>query len=80
MAFNLRDKCRGGNKSELFGEIIISADTAKTNAKIYKTSFMYEILLYAIHGILHLLGYNDKTEREIKKMRKKEKQLLQIIR
>lgn len=38
-----------------------------------------EILLYLIHGILHLIGYDDIEEKDIQKMRKKEQECLQYI-
>jgi len=64
----------------LNGDIIISTDAVVKNAKKYKTSSRSELDLYMIHGILHLLGYRDGTEKEIARMRKKEEELLQVIR
>ncbi len=66
-------------KSFLIGDIIISTDAAIQNAKAFKTSINYEIVLYVIHGILHLLGFDDHKEEDIKKMRKREKFLLEKI-
>jgi len=43
----------------LFGDIIVSVDTALRNSRIYKTSPYHELELYALHGCLHLLGYDD---------------------
>lgn len=43
--------------SESIGEIIISTDTAKSQAEEYGNSFISEIFLLLIHGLLHLLGY-----------------------
>jgi probable rRNA maturation factor len=79
LAFDLRDKSKTKFSSSLNGEIIISIDAAETNARYYKNSFQQEIKLYIIHGILHLLGYNDKKKYQIKVMRKKEKELLEIF-
>lgn len=42
------------------GEILISADTARSNALLFKKSLHQEIALYIIHGLLHLNGYKDK--------------------
>ena len=53
-------------------DIVVSADTAIRNAKIYNTTPRQEILLYAIHGILHILGYNDSNPKQRMIMRKKE--------
>jgi probable rRNA maturation factor len=52
----------------LVADIIISTDTAAANARIFKTSLLYELYLYAAHGTLHLAGYNDSNAKERKKM------------
>jgi probable rRNA maturation factor len=54
----------------LCADIAISTDTASSNAKRFKTTPEYELYLYLIHGLLHLLGYDDKTQRQRKKMEK----------
>ena len=46
------------------GDMLISIDRVKENAKIYKTTFQKELMRVMIHGILHLCGYKDKTEKE----------------
>jgi probable rRNA maturation factor len=43
------------------GEIFISVETAKRQARAYRTSLAHELRLYLVHGLLHLHGYNDKT-------------------
>lgn len=53
---------------ELIADIAISAETALRNAKKYRTRPLFEIYLYVIHGLLHLLGYNDTTSKKRKKM------------
>lgn len=52
----------------LIAEIYISVDTAKMNAEYYNVSFRNEIIRLAIHGTLHLAGYDDCTDEEKKKM------------
>lgn len=54
------------------GEVIISSDTALRNSRIFNTSFEEEIVLYIIHGILHLFGYDDETAGAKNRMSKKE--------
>lgn len=56
----------------IVGEIYISIDRVKDNAKFYKNSFNRELLRVIFHGALHLCGYKDKTVRQIKIMRAKE--------
>ena len=46
----------------LEGEIIASADTATRNAQQYGWPAADELLLYVIHGTLHLIGYDDSTD------------------
>ena len=43
------------------GEIVISAETAKQQARRFGTSFEHELRLYLVHGLLHLAGFEDKT-------------------
>lgn len=64
-----------GSFSELDGEIYISFEDAIINAKKYKVSLKNELTRLVIHGILHLLGYNDKTPSEKKIMKTLENQL-----
>ncbi len=64
---------------DIDGEIIISVQTAKRNALKYDANVHGEILLYMIHGILHLCGFNDKSPAQIKRMRAKEKQLMALL-
>jgi len=74
LAFDLREQ--KGSLRTLGGEIIISTDTAKRNSKIYGTTLKKEIVLYVIHGILHLVGYDDHEARDIRRMREKEQEIL----
>jgi len=69
LAFDLADKTKS---EEISGDIIVSADTAVRNAMLYKTTPSFELSLYSLHGLLHLLGYKDKSLKQIKLMRKKE--------
>jgi probable rRNA maturation factor len=69
LAFNATNT---SDKGEFFADIIISTDTAIRNAKIFKTSNEYELSLYIVHGLLHLLGYNDNTIKNKEIMRRKE--------
>jgi len=61
------------------GEIVISSDMALKNSAIFHTSFEKEMVLYVIHGILHLFGYDDGTTREKMRMSKKEDAILEVL-
>lgn len=56
----------------LSGDIMISIERVKENAKLFKTNFTNELFRVMIHGILHLCGYKDKTEKEQNIMKLKE--------
>jgi len=54
------------------GDLFLNPGTIKRNAEEYKTTFSEEILRVIIHGVLHLIGYNDKSIEEKIEMREKE--------
>jgi rRNA maturation RNase YbeY len=53
-----------GNKNFITGEVYISIDSVKANAKNYKVSYRYELLRVLIHGTLHLCGLKDESPEE----------------
>jgi probable rRNA maturation factor len=57
-----------GEDDTIDGEIYICADVAEENANLYKSNFKEELLRYAVHGALHLVGYDDNTEDKRNKM------------
>ena len=61
------------------GDIFISVDRVKENASIFNTSFNDELYRVMIHGVLHYLGFKDKTEEEKSIMRKQENQYLSVL-
>lgn len=63
----------------VFGDLFISIERIKDNAKTLKTSYQEELHRVIIHGVLHLLGYKDKTEEESENMRKLEDECLLIL-
>ena len=64
----------------ILGDIAVSLDIAKAQAKEHGLDFKEEIILLLIHGILHLLGYDHEiSEQEEKKMRNKTRELFKLI-
>jgi probable rRNA maturation factor len=60
----------------LDGEVIVSADYALRSAHEYRWSAEDELLLYILHGTLHLVGYDDQDERSLTLMRDRERHYL----
>lgn len=67
------------SKEETFVDIVISTDTAIRNAKIFRTSPLYEVYLYVVHGALHILGYDDKNLKQRKIMDAKARRILATL-
>ncbi|MCF6156745.1 MAG: rRNA maturation RNase YbeY [Candidatus Brocadia sp.] len=63
-------------KSNITGEIIISVEMAAKLAQKHGYSIEGEVALYLVHGLLHLLGYDDKQKGDAKKMHQREGELL----
>ena len=63
----------------LVGDVFISIERVKENANNFKVSFNEELFRVIIHGVLHLCGFNDKTDKEIKEIRKQENHFLSLI-
>ena len=58
--------------NEIEGDIFISIDRVKANAKLYAVSFYDELHRVMVHGILHLLDYSDKNKKAKAEMRLQE--------
>lgn len=71
ITFNLSD-----TRDSLFAELYISVERVKDNAHHLGFPYQSELLRVIFHGILHLLGYSDKTEIETRQMRTKENEWL----
>jgi rRNA maturation RNase YbeY len=69
------DNCE---KNILIGDLYISLERVKDNSEIYKEKFEIELLRVIIHGILHMVGKNDKTIEETEEIRKEENYYLNI--
>jgi probable rRNA maturation factor len=62
----------------LLGDIVISVDTAVRQAAAHGVTLDRELALLAVHGLLHLLGYEDETEAGAARMRDREREILGI--
>lgn len=59
-------------KDVLSGDLFISIDSVRANAEFFGTTFDNELNRVIVHGLLHLIGYDDHTEEDQKIMRSKE--------
>lgn len=66
-------------QKKLDGEIFISIDDASENAQKYKVDLQEEIARLIIHGILHLLGFDDKHKKDKIIMKRQENKLLNTL-
>lgn len=65
-------------KDELSGDLFISIDSVRENAQFYGTEFADELNRVMVHGLLHLIGYDDHSEADIAEMRQKENYYLEM--
>ncbi|MCM8826225.1 MAG: rRNA maturation RNase YbeY [Candidatus Omnitrophica bacterium] len=75
ISFNLQDKFN----PNYLGEVIVSVEEALVNSKVYGTDWKEEIILYIIHGLLHILGYDDNSIKNKKIMEAKQRELLHSL-
>ena len=64
---------------KLLGDVVICPETAAINSRIYRTATAEEIILYLIHGILHLLGYDDRRPSSAGAMQREQRRILQLL-
>ena len=75
ITFEMADNPRAGVE----GEIYISVDRVKENARDLGVRVYEELLRVIFHGALHLCGYKDKTSKDSKKMREMEDKYLELF-
>ncbi len=73
ITFNYRDK------NIISGDLFISLERVIDNAKTYEVEKSKELFRVIFHGVLHLIGYDDKSEEEKQLMKKKENHYLEKV-
>jgi probable rRNA maturation factor len=68
-----------GTRPALHGELLLSVDDAVLQARRFRTTWQLELVRYLIHGILHLLGYDDQTPGRRRQMKREEDRLLREL-
>jgi len=74
LSFDLSDEARQGG---LTAQIVVCGDLAARRGRSLSTGCRRELLLYVVHGLLHLLGYDDGTPRQARRMHAREEELLE---
>ena len=64
------------DSTRLHGEIFVCIDEAVTQAKRFRTTWQQELVRYLVHGVLHLCGFDDKTSRKRRSMKREEDKLV----
>jgi probable rRNA maturation factor len=76
LTFDLRESPDPDSDEPIEGDIILCVDEAARQAARRGHETRVELLLYAVHGLLHLLGYDDRRAADFRKMHAKEDDLL----
>ena len=63
----------------LSGDIFISLNTVRSNAKEFGVTFKDELHRVIVHGVLHLIGFNDESEEDSLVMRENENKCLELL-
>ncbi|MBN1345238.1 MAG: rRNA maturation RNase YbeY [Phycisphaerae bacterium] len=86
LAFDLSDDYDGSGRGEeagsvprLTGQVIVNADLARCRAAERGIEASAELMLYVVHGCLHLLGYDDHGDEPAARMHRREDELLQAL-
>ena len=72
-------KAESGKRKQLHGELFICVDDAAIQAKEFQTSWQSEVVRYTVHGILHLLGYDDLKPHLRRVMKREENRLVRLL-
>jgi rRNA maturation RNase YbeY len=78
ITFDYSEPSKSTSKA-IVGEIYISIERVKENAKTFKTSYLNELHRVMIHGVLHLCGFKDKKAAEQVEMRAQEDVALKVL-
>ncbi|MCK4916916.1 MAG: rRNA maturation RNase YbeY [Candidatus Omnitrophica bacterium] len=75
ISFPLKDDL----EPDYLGEVVVSVETAVNVSKDLDIKWQKELFLYLVHGVLHLIGYDDMTKVKRLVMEKKQEELLEEI-
>ncbi len=76
LAFPLDNRQTAARRAVALGDVVISVDRARECAERLRTTANAEVLLYLTHGILHLCGFDDRSEAGRRRMARRQEALL----
>ena len=76
LAFNLQDSCTDSGEDTLLGDVVISLEKAEEQGSALGHSLKREVAFLAVHGILHLLGYDHASNAAEEEMKEKQEMIL----
>lgn len=76
ISFDMREEQKGAKGSGVQVSLALGGEVARRQARKHKTSINKELCLYAAHGLLHCLGYDDNTAKKAERMHAREDELL----
>ena len=81
LSFASRDGIKIETTADILGDVVISIQTAKKQAKEFRHSLKYEIFRLLVHGVLHLCGYEHEQvgAKVAQKMRRKEVRMFEML-
>jgi probable rRNA maturation factor len=80
ITFDHREKTRRrGQATAIHGELFICVDDAIKQAREFKTSWQSEVVRYVVHGVLHLVGYDDLKPHLRRRMKREENRLVRWL-
>lgn len=79
LSFDLREPGESEDPTVVEGEVLLGLGVARRQAESRGHELRLELLLYALHGLLHLLGEDDQTDADFRRMHENENQLLRGI-
>jgi probable rRNA maturation factor len=80
ITFDHRETTRKSRRATtIHGELFICVDDAIAQAKEFKTNWQSEVIRYVVHGVLHLLGYDDLKPQLRRTMKREENRLVRLL-
>ncbi len=80
ITFDYRDDFSDGDDDEYIGEVYVCPDVALQRSSEFNNDFTTELITYIAHGMLHLFGYDDKTDEDQQDMSNAEARVISQLR